>query len=102
MKASSGCTENEEQAESEMTDEEFEAALSGMPVQTIEAVRFPDWEPKAACCHDNVDAWVKANPGSRSIRGWLIQGGCDPIFIIAAHSIVQRRDGSKLSRYRPN
>jgi hypothetical protein len=41
----------------------------------------------------NVDAWVKANPGSKSIRGWLIQGECDPIFIIAAHSIV-RPDGS--------
>jgi hypothetical protein len=42
----------------------------------------------------DVDAWVEANPGSKSIRGWLIQGGCDPIFLIAAHSIVQRPDGS--------
>jgi hypothetical protein len=72
-----------------MTDEEFEAALTGVSVQTIEVVRLPGWEPKAACCHE-----VKANPGSKSIRGWLIQGGCDPIFIIAAHSIVQRPDGS--------
>ena len=77
-----------------MTDEEFEAALAGMSVQTIEVVRLPGWEPKPACCHENVDAWVRANPGSKSIRGWLIQGGCDPTFIIAAHSIVQRRDGS--------
>lgn len=83
-----------EQAEIEMTDEEFEAALSGMSVQMIEVVRVPGWEPKAACCHENVDAWVKANPGSKSIRGWLIQGGCDPIFLITAHSVVQRRDGS--------
>jgi hypothetical protein len=82
--------------EIEMTDEEFEAALCGMSVQTIEVVRvsLPDWEPKAACCHENVDAWVKANPGSKSIRGWLIQGGCDPLFLVTAHSIVQRRDGS--------
>ena len=77
-----------------MTDEEFEAALAGMSVQTIEVVRLPGWEPKPACSHENVDAWVRANPGSKSIRGWLIQGGCDPTFIIAAHSIVQRRDGS--------
>jgi len=27
-----------------MIDEEFEAALAGMPVQTIEVVRLPNWE----------------------------------------------------------
>jgi hypothetical protein len=75
-----------------MTGEEFEAALDGMSVQTIEVVRVPGWEPKAAYCHPNVDAFVAANSGFKPVRGWLISGftRCQ----LTAHSIVQQPDGS--------
>jgi hypothetical protein len=52
------------------------------------------WRPKVAECHENVDAWVQANPQSRAIRGWVVFAsyGGDALGL-TAHSIVKGPDG---------
>jgi hypothetical protein len=30
------------------------------------------WNPQEHSCHDNVDHYIKQNPGCKSVRGWLV------------------------------
>lgn len=57
-------------------------------------VRFQDGTaPRAAECHDNVDRWVRENPGCRAARGWAIETETADHASFAAHSAVDEGDG---------
>ena len=52
------------------------------------------WRPKVAECHQNVDAWVKANPGTAAVRGWVTYASFGDLGVgLTAHSVVQDTDG---------
>jgi hypothetical protein len=56
--------------------------------------------PQEHECHNNTDRWVLENPGHKSVRGWMVfdwhqtTAGWWPICHFAAHSVVERPDGS--------
>ena len=50
---------------------------------------FKDWCPKPNDCHNNVDAWVVADPSCTAVRGWLIESTSS----LTAHSVVRGVDG---------
>jgi hypothetical protein len=69
-------------------DQYFEAFRRRLP--SAERVAFKEiglrdgsW-PIRNKCHDNVDAWVLANPHYRAVRGWVVTGG----HILDAHSVI--------------
>jgi hypothetical protein len=49
----------------------------------------PDWEPRTADCHNNVDYCVARDSSLRAVRGWFAQpladGGCR----FVAHSVLE-------------
>jgi hypothetical protein len=72
-----------------MTREEYAAEVVA---RIRDAVTVPvkpvvtgDWTPQPNDCHNNVDAWVRANPGLTAVRGWVIDSNCT----LAAHSVVR-------------
>jgi hypothetical protein len=49
--------------------------------------------PAVANCHSNVDAWVKAHPDCKAVRGWVTYASFgDQGLGLTAHSIVQDAD----------
>jgi len=56
----------------------------------FQPVAIGGWEPQRGKCHENVDFWVKANPGSIAVRGWVTGNR------LTAHSVVQGVDGKLL------
>jgi hypothetical protein len=57
---------------------------------------FPDAEARRGRCHENVQRWLKENPGSRRVWGWLIDRDyleTAGYITFAAHSIIQSTDG---------
>jgi hypothetical protein len=53
-----------------------------------------EWKPEVADCHRNVDAWVKAHPDCKAVRGWVTYAWfSDNSTGLTAHSVVQGADG---------
>ena len=82
----------------EMTRAEYESAVCARVDEAIRVpfrrVSLPDWSPKVAECHQNTDAWVRANPGVAAVRGWVTYAsfGGDSVGL-TAHSIVRDQSG---------
>jgi hypothetical protein len=57
------------------------------------------WEPQKRHCHENVDYWVRLNPGRTPLtghtplRGWVTLGGDGATVLLAPHSVVRHPDG---------
>lgn len=49
--------------------------------------------PKVAHCHDNVNRWVKENPGATAVRGWVTVADSGLSIGLAPHSVVRTEDG---------
>jgi len=60
----------------------------------FEKVAADGWLPQVAQCHENADVWVRANPGSSVVRGWVtyVSFG-DAGFGLTAHSVVRSASG---------
>lgn len=56
-------------------------------------VSVPDWSPKVADCHANVDKWVQAHPECTAIRGWVTYADFGVAIGLTAHSVVRNIDG---------
>lgn len=56
-------------------------------------VSLPDWCPKVAECHSNVDSWVGVNPGTSAVRGWVTYVDFQIKIWLTAHSVVRDTDG---------
>jgi hypothetical protein len=56
-------------------------------------VSLSDWHPKEGGCHLNVDTWVKANPGTAAVRGWVTYASFGIAIGLTAHSVVRDTDG---------
>lgn len=60
------------------------------------AVGIGDWRPKVAECHANADAWVRANPRTKAIGGWVEYASFgEGTVALTAHSIVEDADGRR-------
>ena len=57
------------------------------------AVSLPGGRPKVADCHCNVNIWVKENPGTTVVRGWVTRVDFGLCVELAAHSVVRGPDG---------
>lgn len=82
-----------------MTGAEYVADICGRLGQAERVpfcqVRIGDWKPEASKCHENVDAWVKTNPGTVAVRGWVTYASFGSLGTgLTAHSVVQGPDGS--------
>ena len=64
-----------------------EASKAAQQIE-FRAVTLPAGAPKSHECHLNVDQFVKAYPGHRAVRGWLVAG------MLQKHSVVAAPDGS--------
>lgn len=53
-------------------------------------------EPKRNCCHANVDRWVRENPGTNVVRGWVDYMPAVNGRMLTAHSVVRNTDGNLL------
>jgi hypothetical protein len=49
--------------------------------------------PQRNCCHDNVDRWIKENPGSSALRGWVDYMPSVNGTLLTAHSVVREIGG---------
>ena len=56
-------------------------------------VSISDWHPKVGDCHVNVDTWVKANPCTLAVRGWVTYASFGVATGLTAHSVVRENDG---------
>lgn len=64
-----------------------------VPIDRL-AVRFGDGSrPQPACCHDNVDRWVREHPECVAQRGWLVSATSGDAILVDAHSVVRLADG---------
>jgi hypothetical protein len=81
-----------------MTPEAYATSIcskrsSAVNVPFVE-VTLDGWSPRVAQCHENADAWVRANPGSSVVRGWVTYASFgDAGFGLTAHSVVRGADG---------
>lgn len=55
-------------------------------------VSLGDWRPKVGDCHANVNIWVKANPGTTAVRGWVTYASFGIAIGLTAHSVVRDTD----------
>jgi len=63
------------------------------PIQ-FQTVIFADGSgPPPNCCHENVNRWVKGNPGAIAVRGWVTYADFGVSIGLTAHSVIQDRDG---------
>jgi hypothetical protein len=68
-------------------------AHDAVTVDRHEVVFQDGTRPLVAHCHDNVDRWVRENPESSAVRGWVvISTSCEAVYI-AAHSVVRTSHG---------
>jgi len=62
---------------------------------TFIEVSSEDWRPVVAGCHPNVDYWVRMNPGTVAVRGWVLFASFGQSVGLTAHSVVQGPDGKR-------
>lgn len=57
-------------------------------------VSFADGSlPVESACHQNADKWVKENPGTVVVRGWVTYVDLGVSIELTAHSVIRDRDG---------
>ncbi|HEV2398579.1 MAG TPA: hypothetical protein VGS27_16665 [Candidatus Sulfotelmatobacter sp.] len=57
-------------------------------------VSFADGSlPVESACHQNADKWVKENPGTVVVRGWVTYADFGASIGLTAHSVIRDRDG---------
>ena len=83
-----------------MTADEYEAdicaRLANAQRVPFESRTIGDWRPEIANCHANVERWVRANPGSKGVQGWVeFANSSGDSTRLTAHSIVQAPDGRR-------
>jgi hypothetical protein len=72
------------------------ARLTEGEVVPFKEVSIGEWRPKVAECHGNVDTWVRSNPQTVAVRGWVTLYPIGELGIkLTAHSIVQAPDGTR-------
>jgi len=66
------------------------------PVPFQKVIFADNSEPQANSCHENVDRWVKENPGTSVVRGWVDYMASVNGQMLTAHSVVRTSDGNLL------
>ena len=66
------------------------------PVPFRKALFADGSEPQQSRCHQNVDRWVRENPGTNVVRGWVDYMPAVTGRMLTAHSVVQDTDGNLL------